>query len=55
MHGNAATTQLAAFGQKAFACVAFSDELFMLFAQLIPKFVKVLIMWAMDYVGEPMD
>lgn len=55
MYGNAATTQLAAFGEKAFACVAFSDEVFVLFAQLIPKIVEVLIMWAVDYVGESME
>jgi hypothetical protein len=36
MHGNAATTQLVAFREKAFAGVAFSDELFVLFAQLVP-------------------
>jgi len=51
MHGNATATQLAAFGEKAFAGVAFSDKLFVLFAQLIPELVKVLIVWAMDYVG----
>lgn len=51
MHGYAATTQLAAFGEKAFACVPLAEELFVLFAQLIPEIVEVLIMWAMDYVG----
>ncbi len=47
------TTDFTTSRQEAFACVAFSDELVVFVAELVPEFVEVFIMGAVNYVGEP--
>ena len=52
MHRDTASAKLVACGEEAFACVAFSEEGLVFLAKLIPEFVEMLIMRAMDDMTE---
>ena len=42
-------------GEETLACVAFSEEGLVFLAKLIPKFVEMLVMRAMDDMTEPIE
>ena len=44
-----------ACGEEAFACVAFSEEGLVFLAKLIPEFVEMLVVRAMDDMTEPIE
>jgi len=52
MHRNAPSPKLVALGEEAFSCVTLSDQMFVLFAKLIPEGVKGLIVRAMNNMTE---
>ncbi len=53
MHRDTASAKLVACGEEAFACVAFSKEGLVFLAKLIPEFVEMLVVRAMDDMTEP--
>lgn len=44
-----------ACGEETFSCVAFSDQGLVFLTELIPKFVEVLVVRAMNDMTEPIE
>ena len=55
MHRDTASAELMACGEETFACVAFSEEGLVFLAKLIPEFVEMLVVRAMDDMTEPIE